>query len=52
MKHFICDVIEDEEPELWFPEIDSPCELSPVGQCEYLILTPDICKHCKRETGA
>lgn len=37
--------------ELW-PEIDTPCEQSPVGQCEYLIGNPDICIHCKKATGA
>lgn len=39
------------EGETYFPEFDSPCDLSPVGQCEYSILTPDLCKWCKKETG-
>lgn len=49
MKPFACDEVLDDETELWFPEIDTPCDLSPVGQCEYGILNVDVCIHCKRE---
>lgn len=33
-----------------FPEIDTPCELSPSGQCEYASSDYDTCIHCGRKT--
>lgn len=36
-----------------FPEIERPCDKSPVGECEYNALgDPDICIHCRKATGA
>lgn len=38
-----------------WPEIDTPCDASPVGQCEYNAVAPDPeyqrCIHCGRMTG-
>ena len=36
-----------------FPEIRTPCDLSPTGQCEYDATAADWrrCKHCKKRTG-
>lgn len=34
-----------------FPEIETPCDKSPVGQCEYDALrNPERCIHCGRGT--
>lgn len=34
-----------------FPEIDTPCDKSPSGQCEYDVRRdPELCKHCGRKT--
>lgn len=39
-----------------FPEIDTPCDAAPSGQCEYNgeLPEPELyrCLHCKRLTGA
>lgn len=32
-----------------WPEIDTPCDKSPVGQCEFNATDPDHCIHCKRK---
>lgn len=33
-----------------WPQIDTPCEDSPVGQCEYSAREPERCIHCGRKT--
>lgn len=33
-----------------WPQIDTPCDRSPVGQCEYSAREPDRCIHCGRKT--
>lgn len=33
-----------------WPQIDTPCEASPVGQCEYSAREPERCIHCGRKT--
>lgn len=33
-----------------WPEIDTPCDKSPVGQCEFLACDPDTCIHCGNKT--
>ena len=36
-----------------WPEIDTPCDESPTGQCEYDATAVDwrMCKHCRQRTG-
>lgn len=59
MKHFRTnapsDVAEAEEPELFFPEVDTPCENpnAPGGQCHFnaVSLVPDVCLYCRKRTG-
>lgn len=33
-----------------WPQIDTPCEDSPVGQCEYSAREPETCIHCGRKS--
>lgn len=41
----------DDRNSVMYPEIDTPCEESPSGQCEYDALSnPERCKHCGRVT--
>ena len=49
------DLIEAEEAELFFPEIDTPCENphAPGGQCHFnaVGMEPDRCLYCGKLTG-
>ncbi len=63
MKHFIIpvaagadpQVAEAEDGELFFPEIDTPCENpdAPGGQCYFnaVSMEPDRCLYCGKRTG-
>lgn len=41
----------DEATEVYgdWPEIDTPCDKAPAGQCEFSIFDPDVCLWCKKD---
>jgi hypothetical protein len=38
------------DPQAEWPEVETPCEQAPAGQCEYSIFDPDVCIWCGERT--